>query len=76
MHVLASVTRFGEISPLWRNVKHLAIFWRYLCSIWQNFKSTFAKIYFWENLIVVSGQILKTKTLPFSHTGCGPCYKQ
>ena len=67
-YVESSVTRFGEISPLWQT----------FTSIWQNFDSFFL---IWQNaestlaicdifgliFIVANGQILKNKLAIWSH---------
>ena len=39
-----SVTRFGEISPLWHNVKTLWPFWKCSFSIWPNFELNLANL--------------------------------
>ena len=53
-----SVTIFGEILPLWRNNKSLAIF-ACLFNIWQNCEPTLANFYaIGEKFIVAKGQIL------------------
>ena len=56
-----SVTRFCEISPLWRNfINHWQIV-EVLLSVWQNFEPTLAYFYkfLWYFFYVVNGQILK-----------------
>ena len=48
--VVHSVTKFGEISPLWHNLQSLGQFLDGLFTIWQNFEPTLASfIYFWAN---------------------------
>ena len=39
--IVTSVTRFGQISPLWQKIKSLVIFVSFLKSIWPNFEITF-----------------------------------
>ena len=34
---IASVTKFGEISPLWQNLKNIMQLYEDLISIWQTF---------------------------------------
>ena len=41
--IVASVTRFGEISPLWQSFKRLWQFVKGLLSIWENFAPSLAK---------------------------------
>ena len=55
----SSVTRFGEISPLWQNV----------IGIWQKFKPILAifKIDIGQMFTVVKGQILKNDRAIWSH---------
>ena len=42
--LLSSVTRFGEISPLWRNITRLWQFFDSLFLFWQNVKPTLANL--------------------------------
>ena len=42
----SSVTRFGEIPPLWQNFKTLGQFFECLVSVGQNFETTLAHILF------------------------------
>ena len=42
--VSSSVTRFGEILPLWHNFKSLGQIFEGLFSIWQSFNLTLAKM--------------------------------
>ena len=42
--VLFSVTRFGEILPLWHNFKSIGQIFEGLFSIWQNVDHTVAKM--------------------------------
>ena len=45
---MTSVTRFGEISPLWQHLMTLCQMVEGLISVWQNFEPTVAKmLYFW-----------------------------
>ena len=58
--VSISVTRFGEISPLWQKFKTFWLSLEGLFSIWQNFKPTLANISSkWQAFIVVNHQKLK-----------------
>ena len=43
-----SVTRFGDISPLWHDVKNLWPFWNSLFGIWQNFELTLTSNLIWQ----------------------------
>ena len=56
-----SVTRFGKMSPIWRNKLRL---WQNvdgLISIWKNFESTLAKFYaIGQIFMIVHGKILKS----------------
>ena len=46
----SSVTRFGEISPLWQNILRLRQNLSGLFSIWQNFEPILAKVlFYWAN---------------------------
>ena len=46
----SSVTRFGEISPLWQNILRLRQNLSGLFSIWQNFEPILAKVlFYWSN---------------------------
>ena len=46
----SSMTRFGKISLLWKNLRVLGEFFEGLSSIWQNVQSTFANILcYWGN---------------------------
>ena len=42
-----SVTRFGEIPPLWQNLKTLRQFFEGLFSVGQNFKPTLANLVYY-----------------------------
>ena len=61
MCVIASVTRFGEILPLWQNLKET----------WLSFESLFRKILnlldksfsIWQNLIVENSQPLNKQSI-------------
>ena len=45
-----SVTRFGEILPLWHNCKSLGCIFEGSFTIWQNFDPTVAKMfYYWAS---------------------------
>ena len=70
---MISATRFGEISPLWKNLTRL---WQYLAGlfrIWQNSGPTLANcVGLWSILIAVNGLILKKK---FSHLVTLPMMK-
>ena len=60
-----SVTRFGEILPLWQNVKSLCLFNENLFCIGQNFEPKLANFYeFGQTFILVNGPIFKRE---FSH---------
>ena len=52
-----SVTRFGEISPLWHNVLTLGKFLRFFCFL-QNFNHTLFKNVSLVVIITVNGKIL------------------
>ena len=54
-----SVTRFGEISPLWQNFKSLGNFLNGLFSIWQTFVPTLAFYATGQIVLVVNGQRFK-----------------
>ena len=41
-----SVTRFGEILPLWHNFKNLEDIFEGLISVWQNVDPTVAKMFY------------------------------
>ena len=48
--IVNSVTRFGEISPLWQYFKRRSHFCKGLSSVWQNFEPTSAMILcYWVN---------------------------
>ena len=54
-----SVTRFGEISPLWQNFKNILQLYDGLISIWQTFEPTLENsVFFGPIYVVVNGQIL------------------
>ena len=56
---VGSVTRFGEMSPLWQNAKIIRQLFEGLISIWQNFELTMEiQCAFGPKYIVVNGQIL------------------
>ena len=58
-----SVTRYGEISPLWHDVTYLWPFWKGSVSIWQNVELANVNfIYFGQVFIVVNGQLLKSQS--------------
>ena len=55
----SSVTRFGEILPLWLKFSSLWPFLEVLFRIWQNVEHTLGIfLCFWANSILVKGQIL------------------
>ena len=55
-----SVTRFGEILPLWQNFKSLWLFFEGLFCIWQTLEPNWANVFeIGQILIVVNGPILK-----------------
>ena len=55
-----SVTRFGEISRLWHNVKALWPFWKCSLCIWQNVELMLANfLCYWTYFDGVNSQILK-----------------
>ena len=58
--ILFSVTRFGEILPLWHKIKGLLQFYEGLFSIWQNIIN-FGKFYIQLGnfSLFVNGQIMK-----------------
>ena len=67
-----SVTRFGEISPLWQN---FTILWQIsdsLFCIWQSLLSLLWKIWYIIGLILIvaNGQILKNNLTIWSHCSC------
>ena len=39
--IVTSVTRFGQISPIWQTIKSLVIFVSFFKSTWPNFEITF-----------------------------------
>ena len=58
-HAAVSVTRFGEISPLWRCVVKLWPFWKCSFTIWHNVEVNVANfIWFWEMFSIPNGKIL------------------
>ena len=58
---VASVTRFGEISPLWQHIKNLSPFHDGLFSIWQNINLPFQILNaMGENFNVESCQIFNS----------------
>ena len=66
-HVI-SVTRFGEISPLWQIIQVVGNFRVTWFFIWQNFESTLANFYaIWQIFFVLNSQILNKKS---GHTAC------
>ena len=45
------MTKFGEISPLWQNIKNIWQLYEGLISIWQTFEPTLENsMCFWANL--------------------------
>ena len=64
----SSVTRFGEISPLWQN---FLLFWQNLDGsfcIWQSFELTLAIFYDNSQIFIVErDQILKDNLAIWSH---------
>ena len=69
-----SVTRFGEISPLWQTFLSLWLFSDGLFSIWQTFKPTLAMwCAFGQFFIVVNGQKMKHNLAIWSHCRAPPC---
>ena len=62
-----SVTRFGEISPLWHKIKCLWQFCEGLFSIWQKVLPTLVNT-IGQFFMVVNRQIMKTKKLSRHHT--------
>ena len=57
-HVKISVTKFGEISPLWQNS----------ASLWAIFKPTLANCYaIGQVSVVINGPILKNNLTIWSH---------
>ena len=53
LNQVSSVTRFGEITPLWHNYKRFGQFFEALFSIWHNFDPTLAKIAIGQVFIVI-----------------------
>ena len=49
----ASVTRFGEVSPLWQQKISLLQFLVGLISLWQNFQLTLANVYAIGQIFIV-----------------------
>ena len=66
-YVEASVTRFGEISPLWHDFKNLRQIIDALFSIWQNFNLTLGKIAIGQVFIVTDGHMLWNNLAIWSH---------
>ena len=67
-YTASSVTRFGEISPLWRFLKRLRHFSESLFAIWQNFEPPLAKFEcYWQICIDANGQILVKNRAIWSH---------
>ena len=44
-HIVISVTRYGEISPIWQNLQSLGQIFKAPFTIWQNFEPTFANFH-------------------------------
>ena len=60
---LLSVTRIGEISPVWQILIVFGNFSRVNAStIWQNFDSNLAFLWYWSFIMVLNCQILNQKS--------------
>ena len=67
--VLNSVTRFGEISPLWHNIKKHLSFWKSSFSIWKHFELTFGNFkWFWPIFQFCKYQNIKQILQQSGHT--------
>ena len=65
---LTSVTRFGEMSPLWQNLQRFWQFCMSLFSLWHNFKHTMTNFRCrWANCHWHEGKKLKNNLAVWSH---------
>ena len=53
IRVMTSVTRIGEISPLWQNFKSLWLFFQGLFCIGQNFEPNWQILYDIAQILIV-----------------------
>ena len=70
----ASVTRFGEISPLWQHLKVFGQFLAWYILYYANFCIYFGNFYTTRQLLIaVNGQRLKNNLAIWSHWTSSPC---
>ena len=69
-----SVTRFGEISPLWQNFKSLDNFKKALSGIWQKNLPTLAQNSYWGNSNSIKCPNIEQIIWPSGHTAQFQCH--
>ena len=72
-----SVTRFGEVSPLWHDFRKLWSFWKGSFGIWQNFELTLVNfICCWAKFHCCKWPKIEQTIYPPGHTGFNVDYSK